>query len=93
MESGFRALGTQKQICGAGLLTQGATSKFFFKKHSINLDTYTHMSTHLYEYIYAHPIFMSIFERLSQLDLEIHEVDHQKCIAVDGDVASHCKNN
>jgi hypothetical protein len=47
------------------------------------------MSTHLYEHTYAHPIPMSISERLSQLYLEIHEVDHQEHIAVDGDVASH----
>jgi hypothetical protein len=32
---------------------------------------------------------MSIFERLSWLDLEIHEVGHQGCITVDGDVVSH----
>jgi hypothetical protein len=55
MESGFRALGTQKQICGAGLLTQGATSKNFFKKHSINLDTYAHMST-VFMNIYMHTL-------------------------------------
>jgi hypothetical protein len=34
-----------------------------------------------------HP--MSTSERLSQLDLEIHEVSHQKRLAVDGDVTSH----
>jgi hypothetical protein len=31
---------------------------------------------------------MSTFERLSQLDLEIYELGHQKRLAVDGDVAS-----
>jgi hypothetical protein len=29
---------------------------------------------------------MSIFERLSRLDLKIYEVSHQECLAVDGDV-------
>jgi hypothetical protein len=32
---------------------------------------------------------MSNSERLSQFDLEIHEVGHQERLAVDGDVASH----
>jgi hypothetical protein len=32
---------------------------------------------------------MIISERLSRLDIEIHNVDHQECIVVDGDVASH----
>jgi hypothetical protein len=32
---------------------------------------------------------MSISERLSQLDLEIHKVGHQERIVVDEDIASH----
>jgi hypothetical protein len=32
---------------------------------------------------------MSTFERLSRLDLKIHEVGHQECLAVDGDVIFH----
>jgi hypothetical protein len=36
------------------------------------------MNTH------AHPTFMSTSERLIQIDLEIHEVGHQKRLAVDG---------
>jgi hypothetical protein len=32
---------------------------------------------------------MSISERLSRLDLEIHEVGHQEHLVIDGDVASH----
>jgi hypothetical protein len=28
-------------------------------------------------------------EKLSRLNLEIHEVDHQERLAVDGDVVSH----
>jgi hypothetical protein len=32
---------------------------------------------------------MSTSERLSWLDLEIHEISHQERIVVDGDVASH----
>jgi hypothetical protein len=47
------------------------------------------MSIHSYEYTYAHHILMSIFERLSQFDLKIHKVGHQKRLTVDGDVASH----
>jgi hypothetical protein len=35
--------------------------------------------------MHTHPTSMSTFERLSQLDIEIHEVGHQKRLAVDGD--------
>jgi hypothetical protein len=31
---------------------------------------------------------MSTSERLKRFDLEIYEVGHQKCLAVDGDVAT-----
>jgi hypothetical protein len=62
---------------------------FFFEKHSINIDTHTRTSTHPYEHTHAHPIPMSTSERLSQLDLEIHEVSHQERLAVDEDVTSH----
>jgi hypothetical protein len=51
------------------------------------------MSTHPYEYTRIHFTFMSKSETLSRFDLEIHEVSHQKRLAVDGDVASHRKNN
>jgi hypothetical protein len=39
--------------------------------------------------MYAHSILMSIFKRLIRHDLKIHEVDHQKRLAVNGDVVSH----
>jgi hypothetical protein len=32
---------------------------------------------------------MSTFERLSQLDLKIHEVGHQERLVVDEDIASY----
>jgi hypothetical protein len=32
---------------------------------------------------------MNTFERLSRLDLKIYEGSYQKCLAVDGDIASH----
>jgi hypothetical protein len=47
------------------------------------------MSTHSYEHTHAYPIPMSTFKRLSRLDFEIHEVDHQERITVDEDVAPH----
>jgi hypothetical protein len=47
------------------------------------------MSTHPYEHTHAHLTSMSTSERLSRLDLEIHEVGHQEHIAVDGDAASN----
>jgi hypothetical protein len=47
------------------------------------------MSTHPYEYMHAYLIRMSTFERLSRLNLEIHEVGHQERITVDEDVVSH----
>jgi hypothetical protein len=62
-------------------------SKYLFYKHNRNIDTC--MSTHPCEYIHAYPTPMSTSERLSRFDLKIHEVGHQKCSAVDGDVASH----
>jgi hypothetical protein len=39
--------------------------------------------------MYAHLTSISTFERLSHLDFEIHKVDHQEHIVVDGDVVSH----
>jgi hypothetical protein len=38
---------------------------------------------------HAHFTLMSTSERLTQLNLKIHEVGHQECLAVDGNVASH----
>jgi hypothetical protein len=61
----------------------------FKKKYSTNTDTHTRTSTHPCKYNHAHPTPMSTFKRLSQLDLEIHEVGHQDRLAVDGDVVSH----
>jgi hypothetical protein len=34
------------------------------------------MNTHHYKHTYAHSIFTSTSEKLSRLDLEIHEVGH-----------------
>jgi hypothetical protein len=42
-----------------------------------------------HEHTYAHPTSMSTSERLSRLDLEIHEVSHQEHLAVDEGVTSH----
>jgi hypothetical protein len=47
------------------------------------------MSTHPYEHIHTHPIFMSTSKRLSRLDLEIHEVGRQECLTVDGNITFH----
>jgi hypothetical protein len=41
---------------------------------SIDVDAHIHLSTHLYEYMYAHTILMSTFEILGRLDFEINEV-------------------
>jgi hypothetical protein len=46
------------------------------------------MKIHHYENTYVHPIPMSTSERLSRLDLKIHEVGHQERLAVDGDIVS-----
>jgi hypothetical protein len=44
----------------------------------------------LYEHTsHVHPISMSTFERLDQLDLEIHEVGHQERLVIDADVTFH----
>jgi hypothetical protein len=47
---------------------------FFF----LNTDTHTRTITHPYEHTDAHSTIMSISEKLSRLDLEIHEVGHQE---------------
>jgi hypothetical protein len=47
------------------------------------------MGTHPYKHTRAHPTHMSTSKRLSRLDLEIYEVDHQECLAVDEDVTSY----
>jgi hypothetical protein len=70
-------------------LRKSAGTLVFFEKHSINTDTHTRMSTHPYEYTNTHPILMSTSERLRRFDLKIHEVGHQECLAVNGNVASH----
>jgi hypothetical protein len=52
------------------------SSCVFLEKYSINMNIYIRMITHSYEYIYTHPISMSISERLNRLNLKIYEVDH-----------------
>jgi hypothetical protein len=47
------------------------------------------MSIHPYEHTHTHLISMSTSERLSRLDLEIHEVSHPEHLTVDGDVTSY----
>jgi hypothetical protein len=64
-------------------------ASLFFKKQSIDVDIYTRMSTHPYEHTHVYSTPISTSERLSRLDLEIHEVGHQEHIAIDGDVAFH----
>jgi hypothetical protein len=51
-------------------------------------DTHTRMSTHPYKHTHAHPAPMSTSERLSRLNLKIHDVDHQERLTVDEDIAS-----
>jgi hypothetical protein len=54
--------------------------KSFFR-NSTNTDLYTRMSTHFYEHM-SYSTFMSIYKRLSWLNLEIHEVGHQEYFTV-----------
>jgi hypothetical protein len=51
------------------------------------------MNNHLYEYTYVHPISISISERLRRFDFEIHEIDHQERLGINGDITYHRKNN
>jgi hypothetical protein len=46
------------------------------------------MITYPYEYMYVHLTSINTFIRLTRLDLKIHEVGHQECLAVDGDIIS-----
>jgi hypothetical protein len=57
--------------------------------NNILLQDNTYTSTYLYEYTYAQPTTTINSERLSQLDIEIHEVDHQERLTVDSYVTSH----
>jgi hypothetical protein len=47
------------------------------------------MNTHLYKHTRTYFTSMSIFERLSRLDLEIHEFSHQKQLTVNEHVVSY----
>jgi hypothetical protein len=44
------------------------------------------MSNYLCEHTYVHSIHMSNFERLSQLDFNIYEVNYEEHLTIDGDV-------
>jgi hypothetical protein len=59
-------------------------TSFFRNTVQTNTNTHIRTSTHLYKYTHIHPTPMSTSERLSQLNLEIHEVSHQERLAVDG---------
>jgi hypothetical protein len=50
--------------------------RVFFILYNTNIDIYIYiyMTTDSYKYTYTHPILISIFKRLGQFDLEIHEV-------------------
>jgi hypothetical protein len=50
------------------------------------LYTYDHST---YEHTHAHTTPISIFKKLSRLNLEIYEIGHQECLTVDRNVASH----
>jgi hypothetical protein len=47
------------------------------------------MQHYLYEHMYAYSIFISISERLSRLNFEIHKVGHQERLTIDGDIVYH----
>jgi hypothetical protein len=47
-----------------------------FLKYSTNANIYTCMSNYLYEYMQTQYTLITTFKRLSQFDLEIHEVGH-----------------
>jgi hypothetical protein len=66
-----------------------AARVYFFFKYTINVDTYISTSIHSYEYTHAQSTSMNISKRLSQLNLEIHEVSYQECFTADRDVTSY----
>jgi hypothetical protein len=68
-------------------------SNTLFLKHGINVDILTCIITHSYKYMHAHPTSTSTSERLSRLDLEIHEVGHQEHIVPTERIISHKYNN
>jgi hypothetical protein len=48
-----------------------------FFKHSINIDIYICISIYFYKHTYVHSIPINTSERLSQFNLEIHEIIYQ----------------
>jgi hypothetical protein len=69
--------GTNEVAVGLWLVAKLNGKVLIFFKYNINIDTYIHMIIYSYVYIYTHHIFINTSERLSRLDLKIHEVDHQ----------------
>jgi hypothetical protein len=68
-------------------LSEADRSKFFLK-HIINIDSYICISTHTYQCIHVYPILMINFKKLSQFDLEIHEVGYHERPTVNRDIVS-----
>jgi hypothetical protein len=50
---------------------------------------FIHVCVLTYEYMHTYTISMNTFKRLSRSDIEIHEVGHQECLTVDGNITYH----
>jgi hypothetical protein len=84
-ESGLVDSQGQEMPAATFFLIQSPHPFFFVEKHNKTqiLITFISMNT------YVHPTHISIYERLSRLDLKIHEVGHQERLAIDWDVTSY----
>jgi hypothetical protein len=61
----------------------------FFKKYSTNVDIHTRTSTYFMNARTHTQLLWAPLKDWAGLDLEIHEVGHQKHLAVDGDIVFH----
>jgi hypothetical protein len=68
------------------------SQKYFFNKHSTNINIYTCMIIYSYKYTHTYSISMNASERLSRFDLKIHEIGHQERLTVDDDVTFSLNN-
>jgi hypothetical protein len=59
------------------------------KKLEVQIYIFIYIWTIITINIYVHTIFKSTSEKLSWLDLKIHEVGQQEHIVINGDVTSH----
>jgi hypothetical protein len=77
------------QVYACNELVMGLMMGSQASRGSASRFTRTCISINLYKHTYTHHTSTSPSKRLSQLDLEIYKVDHQKRLAVDENIVFH----